>query len=66
MVQRALDQPAGSGVAPSEAGQSHAGRASDGIEQRWPLRRRFAFVVLAAMLCWAIPVTIVYLLLVAK
>ena len=66
MVQRALEHPAGSGAAPGEAGQLHDAAASDGAARRWPLRRRFAIIVLGAMLCWAVPVLIVYFLLVAK
>jgi hypothetical protein len=31
--------------------------------RRWPRRRRFLVIVGAAALCWAVPATIVYLLL---
>jgi hypothetical protein len=57
-----VDQRLVSGAKPAEALLVEA--PQEALEQFWPLRRRFLFIVAAATLCWVIPAIIAYLLLV--
>jgi hypothetical protein len=60
VAQQALDQRLEPADTPTEI---LAGAAS---EQRWPLRRRFLVIILAATGCWLFPGVIIYLLLAAR
>jgi hypothetical protein len=60
VAQRAVDQRVRPADTPAEI---QAGAAP---ERRWPLRRRFLVITLAASLCWVIPGVIIYLLLAAR
>ena len=62
MARQAVDQRVASGAKPTEAPLVEV--PQEALEQAWPLRRRFLFIVTAATLCWVIPAVIAYLLLV--
>jgi hypothetical protein len=70
VARHAADQGLAPGERPDEiqyaeaqqAEIQQAGLAEGVLERRWPLRRRFLFIVTAATLCWAVPAVIAYLL----
>jgi hypothetical protein len=42
-------------------GQDREQAAADASpEERWPVRRRFMFIAIAAALCWAVPALLAY------
>jgi hypothetical protein len=61
VARHAVDQRLDSGGGPEEGQYVEAQR--DVLVRRWPLRRRFLFIVTAAALCWIVPAVIAYLLL---
>jgi hypothetical protein len=61
VVQRAFDRRLGSGEKRDEA--QSAGALREAPEPRWPMRRRFLFILVAASLCWIVPAVVIYFVL---